>query len=71
MKCLSAFDLGVQFCAKYHYVKKCNLKFDMYLLFVAYVSKGQNIKKNVQLTATLYDLLRLSGCISVQKATVA
>ena len=49
---------------------KRNCKFDIDLLFLGYVSKGQNIKKNVQLTARLYDLLSLSGGISVQKATV-
>ena len=30
----------------------------MNLLFVSYVSEGQNIEKHVQLKATLYDLLR-------------
>ena len=36
--------------------KHCLLS--LFSLFVAYVSQGQNSKKNVQLTATLYDLLR-------------
>ena len=45
------------FVQTYYYVL-IKMEFNINLLFVTYEGKGQKLKNNVQLTATLYDLLR-------------
>ena len=53
---------------QHHYAEYKN-NFQIDFLFVAYLSKLQNMKKKSQLTATSLDLLRCSRGTSVQNPT--